>query len=272
VSQEPARLLIFGKGYTATRLTSSLPRGEWTIDATGQTARPGIIPLDDPTLPDLIARATHILSSTPPADESDPVLDRYSHDLSATEAWVGYLSSTGTYGDTQGAWVDETATVGPGRRGARIAADLGWQALDRPVAIFRLPGIYGPGRSAFDRLRQGKGQRIDAPGQVFSRIHVDDICAAVRAAMSGRASGIYNLADDEPAPASDVTAYAARLLGMVVPPLIPLEEARLSPAARGFYTETRRVANGRMKRDLLPRLRYPDYRSGLAAIHMEETQ
>ena len=173
------------------------------------------------------------------------------------------------YGDVDGAWVDESAPTGTGRRTARSDADAAWQQL--PGAhIFRLPGIYGPGRTPFDRIRAGEAKRIDAPGQVFSRVHVDDICAVVIAGMTRPSPGIYNVADDRPAPAHEVTAFAARLTGTEPPPLTPLEKAELSPAARGFYAENRRVANGKMKRDLGVSLRYPDYRSGLPACFEEE--
>ena len=184
--------------------------------------------------------------------------------IGASDAqWVGYLSSTGVYGDTGGAWVDETAPIGRGRRSARAVADLAWQALDKRAHVFRLPGIYGPGRSPVDRLPEF---RVDAPGHLFSRIHVDDIAGAVLAAMHRPKPGVYNLADDRPAESADVTACAARLLGRAPPPLLPPDEAPLSAAARGFYAERRRVSNTRMKRTLGYRLRYPDYEAGLRAI------
>ncbi|MEM8825558.1 MAG: SDR family NAD(P)-dependent oxidoreductase [Pseudomonadota bacterium] len=241
---------------------------DWHVDATGREARAGVVALDDPAVPDLIGRATYILSSTPPSEGADPVLSRYEKALSAGTAQLIYLSSTGVYGDAAGAWVDETAPTGEGRRQARSAADAGWQALG--AAVLRLPGIYGPGRSPFARLRDGTATRIDAPGQVFSRIHVDDIAAAIAAVIATGATGIFNIADDRPAPAADVTAFAARLAGIDPPPLVPLAEADLSPMARGFYTENRRVANGKMKRDLGLALRYPDYRAGLRAVWEEE--
>ena len=213
--------------------------------------------------------ATHVLSSVPPGDDGDPVLALFSDAIAASPCWTGYLSSTGVYGDVGGAWVDESAPIGTGRRTARSDADAAWQQLPG-VHIFRLPGIYGPGRTPFDRIRGGEAKRIDAPGQVFSRIHVDDICAAVIAGMTRPRPGIYNVADDRPAPAHEVTAFAARLAGIETPPLTPLEKAELSPVARGFYAENRRVANGKMKRDLGVSLRYPDYRSGLSACLEEE--
>ena len=176
-----------------------------------------------------------------------------------------HLDGTGT----GGAWVDETAPIGTGRRTARSEADLAWQAAG--AHVFRLPGIYGPGRSALDRLSAGPVARIDLPGHVFSRIHVDDIVGAVLASMHGGPVGIYNIADDLPAPGEAVTAAAARMLGLEPSPLIPLEQANLSPMGRAFYAECRRVANGRMKRQLGYCLKYPDYHSGLAAC-LEEMQ
>jgi len=265
------RLLIFGEGYTGARLRAALERDGWRVTGTGRNARAGVLAFGDPAIDDEIAAATHILSSVPPG-ECDPVLDRHGAALSASRAWLGYLSSTGIYGDALGAWVDEAAPVGGGRRSARVAADLAWQALSPRVHIFRLPGIYGPGRSALDRVRDGTAQRIDAPGQVFSRIHVDDICGAVIAAMTNPKPGVYNIADDAPAPGHEVTAFACRLLGVEPPPPTPLDKADLSPPARAFYAENRRVANAKMKRDLGVRLRYPDYQSGLRACLTEDSR
>lgn len=264
-------VLIFGLGYTATRLRDRLGPLGWQVTGTGRSPRAGVLAFDDPMVETAIATATHILSSVPPDDAGDPVLSRFGAALAASGAWLGYLSSTGVYGDTGGAWVDETAPVGGGRGSARVEADLGWQSLAPDVHVFRLPGIYGPGRSALTRVREGRAQRIDVPGQVFSRIHVDDICAALVAVMESPRPGIYNIADDEPAPGNAVTAYACRLLGREVPPLVPLDKAGLSPRAAAFYDENRRVANGKMTRALGLRLRYPDYRSGLRACLAEET-
>lgn len=254
------RLLIFGLGYTAARIAAALPQAR--IAATG---RAGNLHFDDADRVGFeIAQATHILSSVPPAGEDDPVLATYGPQLAATGAWIGYLSSTGVYGDTGGAWVDEHAPTGTGRRGARTQADSDWLTLG--ARVFRLPGIYGPGRSPLDRIRAGEARRIDVPDQVFSRVHVDDIVSGVTAAFDAP-PGAYNLADDMPAPQSDVIAYGARLLGLAVPPLLPLAEADLSPAARAFYAENRRVANGKAKRLLGWRPLYPDYRLGLRALN-----
>ena len=252
-------LFVFGLGYTASHLAVALRRDGWTVEGTGSA---GTIDFDAADA--ALARATHILSSVPPAGGADPVLTTYGPALAESGAWLGYLSSTGVYGDTGGAWVDETSPIGSGRRDARSSADLAWQAL-RPggVHVFRLPGIYGPGRSALDRVREGKAQRVEAPGQVFSRVHVDDIVAGVTAALLRPRPGVYNLADDEPASGAAVIEAACDLLGVPWAPLV--QSASLSPAAAAFYSECRRVANGKMTRDLGIRLRYPDYRSGLRA-------
>ena len=260
-------MLIFGLGYTAARIAERLRADGWRVDATGSA---GNLDFDDAESVGLaLGEASHILSSVPPdrtAAHPDPVLDVYGRAIRTAPArWIGYLSSTGVYGDTGGAWVDESAATGTGRRTARSAADRAWQELSGHARVFRLPGIYGPGRSAFDRLERGTARRIDAPGQVFSRVHVDDIVGGVVASFAGPA-GVYNLADDLPAPNHEVIAHAARLMGEPVPPLVPLDEAELSPMARGFYSENRRVANGKAKRLLHWRPRYPDYRAGLAAV------
>lgn len=259
-------IIVLGLGYSASRIADAARGAGLAITAVRSRAAPGVLTLDDPALPAAIASATHILSSVPPAaDGSDPVLVAHGAAIAAAPArWVGYLSSTGVYGDTKGAWVDEGAPL-YGRRDGRMAADRAWQALHPQARVFRLPGIYGPGRSAIDRLRAGSAPRIDAPGQVFSRIHVDDIAGAVLASMAGGPPGVFNIADDLPAPASDVTAAAARLIGVAVPPLVPLDQAGLSPMGRAFYAECRRVANGRMKRQLGYRLKHPDYHAGLLA-------
>lgn len=253
------RLLIFGLGYTASHVAARLPSAR--IAATGGA---GGIAFDDVERVQFeIANATHILSSVPPG-EDDPVLAAYGQALSASDSWLGYLSSTGVYGDTGGAWVDESAPIGTGRRGARAMADAAWLALG--ARVFRLPGIYGPGRSPLDRIHAGEARRIDVPGQVFSRVHVEDIASGVIAGFDAP-PGAYNLADDEPAPQSDVIAFGCRLLGVPVPPLVPLAEADLSPAALAFYSENRRVANGKAKRVLRWQPAYPDYRLGLRALN-----
>ena len=298
------RMFIFGLGYTASRLADALRLHGWEIVATG---RDGDLAFDDHgTVRAALADASHVLSSVPPqGDGADPVLRAYGEAMGGK--WLGYLSSTGVYGDTGGAWVDETAPVGSGRRAARAECDAAWIRLG--ARSFRLPGIYGPGRSALDRVRQGTAHRIAAPGQVFSRVHVDDIVAGVVAALGlqhpppsgevaackadggglaarlppsdpryARASspvgggffeappGAYNLADDEPCHQNLVIEDACRLLGVAPPPVLPLDQAGLSPTARGFYAENRRVANGKARRLLGWQPRYPTYREGLRAI------
>ncbi len=259
-------LLIFGLGYTASRLATHLRAQGWQVTGTSRAH----LPLDDPRLSALIASATHVLSSVPPGPDGDPVLARHADRLRAAPAqWLGYLSSTGVYGDTQGAWVDETAPVGGGRRDARVAADLAWQALRPDVRVFRLPGIYGPVRSALDRVRDGTARRVDAPpGQVFGRIHVDDIVAGLVASFARGDPGPYNLADAEPASGNAVLEYACDLLGRPYPPVVPV--SALGPMAQGFYAETRRIAARKMTRDLGLRLRYPDFRTGLRACLTEQ--
>ena len=179
-------------------------------------------------------------------------------------AWIGYLSSTGVYGDAGGAWVDESAPI-KGRRPDRNAADAAWQALRGDVSVFRLPGIYGPGRSILDRISVGRAHRIALPDQVFSRVHVDDIASGVIASFRGPA-GVYNLADDEPCHQNRLVEWGCAMLGAPLPPLQTLEEAGLSPAARAFYAENRRVANGKAKRLLGWTPCYPSFREGLANI------
>lgn len=253
-------LFVFGLGYSAGVLAQRLRAHGWQVEGTG---RGGSVAFDDaPAVGAALARASHVLSSVPPArDGTDPVLAAYGTQL---RGWIGYLSSTGVYGDCGGAWVDESAPIGHGRRSARSQADLDWQALG--ARVFRLPGIYGPGRSAFDRLRDGTARRLIAPGQVFSRVHVDDIAGGVIAGLAGP-PGVYNLADDEPCDANAVIEEAARLIGVAPPPLVPLESADLSPMARAFYAENRRVANGKAQRVLGWCPRYPTYREGLRALN-----
>jgi nucleoside-diphosphate-sugar epimerase len=256
-----ARLFIFGLGYTAGRFAQEMRRRGWQIDATGSAAN--IDFGSEAAVRKGLSSASHVVSSVPPADGSDPVLDAYGDALAGK--WLGYLSSTGVYGDAGGAWVDEASPTGTGRRTARAECDSKW--FDLGARIFRLPGIYGPGRSAFDRVRSGKAHRIDLPGQVFSRLHVDDIVSGMVAAIvRDAASGAYNLADDLPSSQNAVIEEACRLLGQEPPPLQTIEQANLSPMARSFYAENRRVANGKAKRVLDWEPRYPTYREGLAAI------
>lgn len=262
-----ATLFIFGMGYTASHIAARLRADGWTVIGTKRRAGRDTIQFEDAdAVRRAIASATHILSSVPPFGTIDPVMVHYADLLRAAPArWIGYISSTGVYGDTGGAWVDESAPVGSGRRTARAEADLAWQALREDVRIFRLPGIYGPGRSALERVAEGKAHRIALPDQVFSRVHVDDIVSGIIAGFDGP-PGLYNLADDAPCGQNDVIAYAAALLGMAPPPIQTMDEAGLSPMARGFYAENRRVANGKAKRLLGWTPAYPDYRIGLRAL------
>ena len=249
-------MFIFGLGYSAKRIKRSLECIGWSVEATG---RDGTVSFDDDgAVHAALGRSSHVLSSVPPAGDEDPVLARYRAFLG--QAWLGYLSSTGVYGDTGGAWVDESAPLGRGRRSARANCDSQWLACG--ARVFRLPGIYGPGRSALERVRDGTAHRIDLPGQVFSRIHVEDIAAGVVAALDAP-PGAYNLADDLPASQNAVIEEASRLLGIAPPPLQPLGKAGLSPQARAFYAENRRVANGKARRVLGWKPKFADYRIGL---------
>lgn len=255
-------MLIFGLGYAASRIAERLRALGWRVTGTSRAGRAGTLAFDDEAgVRAALATANAILSSVPPDAAGDPVLARYGAAIGAV-AWCGYLSSTGVYGDTGGAWVDESAALG-GRRAERVAADQAW--LGMGAHVFRLPGIYGPGRSALDRVAEGRAHRIDLPAQVFSRVHVDDIVSGVIAALGGPA-GAYNLADDAPCGQNDVIDFACALLGVAPPPLQSMAAAGLSPMAMGFYAENRRVANGKAKRMLGWHPRYRDYRAGLLAL------
>jgi nucleoside-diphosphate-sugar epimerase len=256
------RMLVFGLGYAAGVAADRLRARGWRVIGTSRDGREGTIAFADADRVRFeIAAADAVLSSVPPAGEVDPVIETYGGALAGRGCWLGYLSSTGVYGDAGGGWVDESARLG-GRRPARVAADRAWLALG--ARVLRLPGIYGPARSPLERVRAGSAHRVDLAGQVFSRVHVDDIAAGVAAALDGPA-GAYNLSDDLPADQNAVVEYAARLLGMAAPPFVPLES--LSPMAQGFYAENRRVANGRAKRVLGWRPRFADYRFGLRALN-----
>lgn len=256
-----SRLFIFGLGYTAKRIAQALGAKGWEVVATGSDGELDFAARD--AVREALAQCTHVLSSVPPSENSDPVLDLYADALGGQ--WLGYLSSTGVYGDAEGAWVDEASPTGTGRRGARAECDSRW--LELGARVFRLPGIYGPGRSAFERVREGKAHRIDVPGQVFSRVHVEDIVSGVIVALqTGAPPGAYNLADDLPTSQNPVIEEACRLLGIEPPPLQSIEQAGLSPMARGFYAENRRVANGKARRVLGWSPAYPTYREGLHGL------
>jgi len=252
------RLFIFGLGYSAARIAARAEAQGWEVISTG---RAGTLAFDDTgSVRMALADSIQVLSSVPPGGDGDPVLDRYGAALAGKG--LIYLSSTGVYGDCGGAWVDESAPTGIGRRTSRSEADAAW--LARGARVLRLPGIYGPGRSALERVREHTARRIDLPEQVFSRVHVDDIACAALLAL-GAEPGAYNIADDEPCSQNAVIEHACRLLGAPLPPLQSLDEAQLSPQARAFYTENRRVANGKARRELGWNPRYPTYREGLAA-------
>lgn len=257
-----AQLFIFGLGYSAARIAALARAQGWQVNATGSAGDMAFA--DTARVHAALAGASHVLSSVPPSEESgDPVLATYGAALAGKRA--AYLSATGVYGDAGGAWVDESSPTGSGRRTARTAADAQWLALG--AHVLRLPGIYGPGRSVFERLADGRAQRIDAPGQVFSRVHVDDIASGTMLALTGDAPpGAYNLADDLPCSQNAVIEYGCRLSGRPLPPLLTLEQAALSPMARRFYAENRRVANGKAKRLLGWQPRYATYREGLESI------
>jgi len=283
-----SRLLCLGLGYTARALAHRLARRGFAIDGSARTSEGAAAitavgwqghVLDggrqSPRLDAALATASHLLISAPPEAAGDPVLLALGPAIAAAPSlgWIGYLSTVGVYGDHQGAWIDETTMPrDPGPRGQRrLAAEAGWLDLGarsgKRVEIFRLPGIYGPGRSAIDQVLAGTARRIIKPGQVFNRMHVDDIAGALEAALSGPARyQVYNLVDDEPAPPQDVLAFAAMLLGAPVPPAIDFEEARLTPMAASFYAESKRASNRRMKEALGYRPAYPTYREGLRAI------
>lgn len=277
-------LLSIGHGYSAQALAARLLPLGWRITGTTRSAEKaediratGVTPLlwgqDD--LGPALADATHLLSSAGPAEGRDPVLATARDAIAGAThlKWVGYLSTTGVYGDHGGGWVDEATPLTPStERGRdRVTAEADWQALASeaglPLHIFRLAGIYGPGRGPFSKVRSGTARRIVKQGQVFSRIHVEDIAQVLHASMENPDPGaIYNVCDDDPAPPQDVIAEAARLLGLPLPPEVPFEEADLSPMARSFYAESKRVRNDRIKRDLGVILKHPDYRSGLRAL------
>lgn len=279
-------MLLLGCGYVARRLASRLIAAGWTVSGTVRDAdrtpsleNEGVAPVLWPGAgvdPAAVESADAILVSTPPDANGCPALAATKAALSARAhpaAWIGYLSSNGVYGDHGGAWVDETSALlatSP-RAKNRIAAEESWRALaaatGAPLVIFRLPGIYGPGRSALDAVREGRAQRIVKKGQMFNRAHVDDIAAALHASMDGPSAGdLFNIADDGPAPPQDVIEYACMLLGVAPPPLVSIDEADLSDMAKSFYADNKRVSNARMKERLIPALSHPTYREGLRAI------
>ena len=280
------RLFVFGLGYVGAAFSRALRTRGWQVAATARDddqadrlRAQGITPAD-PDDRDAMAAAlvgvNAILVTAPPGPDGCPALESLIPALAQAQAfpdWIGYLSTTGVYGDFEGRWVFETSPLkAQSVEGARrVGAERDWRQVGRgmglTVTTFRLPGIYGPGRSALDRLRAGEGRRIVKPGQVFSRIHVEDIVAGLLASLDRpRAGGIYNLVDDQPAPPQDVMEHAAHMLGVPVPPDLPFNELGMSPATRRFYAENKRVSNARAKAELGWRPAYPTYREGLAEI------
>ena len=271
-------LLSIGHGYCAQALAALLIPLGWRVIGTTRSKKNSNSMIDKGTEPLIwpgselpFSEVSHVLSSVAPGEGEDPVLSENATKLRrATQLkWVGYLSTTGVYGDHAGGWVDEMTPPAPTtQRGkARDAAEAAWQALELPLHIFRLAGIYGPGRGPFEKVRRGSARRIIKKGQVFSRVHVDDIVQVLEASIRAPNPGaIYNVCDDDPAPPEDVIAYAAELLELPIPPAVAFEDAKLSPMARSFYAESKRVRNDRIKSELGVALKYPDYRCGLRAL------
>jgi nucleoside-diphosphate-sugar epimerase len=282
---QSSHLFCFGLGYSATFLARRLLAQGWRVSGTCRTSEKQtqlkaigidahLFDRDRPlaNAPVALRGVTHLLSSVPPDAHGDPVIDAHRAEIDAVApalAWIGYLSTTGVYGDRAGGWVDETSVLEPsGERGRRrLAAERSWLGLQQPAHLFRLAGIYGPGSSALDAVRDGRARRVVKAGQVFSRIHVEDISQVLEASMARPDPGAaYNVCDDDAAPPADVVTFACALLKVSPPPEVPFEKADLSPMARSFYDDNKRVSNARIKQELGVALRYPSYRDGLPAI------
>ena len=281
------RLFCFGHGYCAEAVASRLAHPGTAIAGTATTPEKvralcergfdGVL-FDgtsmNPAVTEALRTATHVLLSIPPGATGDPAFTLHADDIRSSPSieWIGYFSTIGVYGDADGGWVDEATPPNPrsdrGRR--RLLAEEQWLRLGdetrKTVVVFRLPGIYGPGRNSLRDIRAGTARRIIKPGQFFNRAHVDDIAAAVLAALALRRSRIFNVTDDLPAPPQDVIAYGAELLGVPCPPAVPLADAQLSPMGISFYSESKKVSNARMKEELGIRLAYPTYVEGLRAL------
>ena len=267
-----------GHGFYARALTPLLLKRGWTVIGTTRSTEQvealeseGVTPLIWPGNKLPLDRATHLLTSVAPGRNGDLVLAEASDALKAADhiEWAGYLSTTGVYGDHGGGWVDESAGLTPAtsRGQARVKAEADWAELGLPLHIFRLAGIYGPGRGPFAKVRTGTAHRIIKKGQVFSRTHVADIAQVLLASIDRPNPGaVYNVCDDNPAPPQDVIAFAAELLGLPIPPEVPFEEADMSPMARSFYSDSKKVSNDRIKDELGVKLLYPTYQSGLQAL------
>lgn len=280
------RLFCFGLGFSSQALAKRLLPQGWNISGTlrgGQdaikTKSISVCPFDGshptPEISEAISQATHLLITIPPQPSGDVVLENFTKEISKARnlQWIGYMSSTGVYGDTKGQWVDESspllATTEHNRQ--RIEVESAWLKLGRdhnlPVMVFRCVGIYGPGRNLLVSVKEGRARRIDKPGLVFSRIHSEDLAQTLEASMKKPQPGeVYNVGDDCPSPPAEAVEYACGLLGVEPPPLVPYEQADLSPTARGFYTTNKRISNKKIKQELGVDLRYPDYRSGLNAL------
>ena len=297
------RLFVFGLGYSARVFADRLRARGWAVAGTtrSEVAAEALRadgfevvifdrarPLADPAA--ALAGTTHLLVSVPPDEAGDPAAELHGRDIAAcrSSAWAGYLSTTGVYGDRAGGWVDEDSALAPtsDRAERRVAAERAWRALHQtsghqtsghqtsghqmsslPLHVFRLAGIYGPGRSALDQVRAGTAKRIDKPGQVFSRIHVDDLARVLEASITRPNPGrVYNVCDDAAAAPAEVIATACELLGVAPPPLVPIEAAELSAMALSFYRDNKRVSNRRIKEELGVALAYPDYKAGLESI------
>ena len=283
-----SRLFAFGLGFSAQALAPRLASQGWEIAGTARE-EPKIAALaaqdyeatrfaadrSNADLPDLLKGTTHLLHSIPPGPEGDPVLACYRDEIAklGTLEWIGYLSTVGVYGDQQGNWVSEETPPKPNstRTEARVVAEQAWldfgEEIGVPVHVFRLAGIYGPGRSVFDKLAAGTARRINKDGQVFSRVHVEDIARVLEASIAKpRGGAIYNVADNEPAAPGDVVAHAAEMMGVAPPPEIDFEDADLPPMARSFYQGSRKIGNALIKSELGVKLRYPTFREGLKSL------
>lgn len=289
MSSERRHMVILGHGYSAGHLTPRLIQRGWHVTGTtrndlARVAASGATPLRWPGQEDqvrqAIASADAILITAAPDRHGDPALMAFRDDIAAARpGWIGYLSTTGVYGDRQGDWVDESADLTPAtlRGQERVAAEQDWQSLaqehDLALHIFRLAGIYGPVRGPFAKLRSGSARRIVKPGQIFSRIHVADIAQVLLASLDRPSPGaVYNVCDDTPAPPEDIIAHAAEIAGLPLPPLEDFATAEMTPMARSFYSESKRVSNRRIRHELGVELLYPDYRAGLAALAKAEAR
>lgn len=279
-------LLSLGHGFSSRALARRLvPRG-WRVIGTTRSAEKAEALADEGVegvvwpgsdLSGALGEATHLLSSVSPGEDGDPVLNALGDDIAKVAGrleWAGYLSTTGVYGDHEGDWVTEDSPLEPSteRGHRRVVAEAAWAGIpDLPLHIFRLAGIYGPGRGPFEKVRKGTARRIIKQGQVFSRTHVEDIAQVLEASIRRPNPGAaYNVCDDDPAPPQDVIGYAAELLGVPMPPAVNFEDAEMSPMARSFYAESKRVDNSRIKDELGVELIYPDYKAGLTALLADE--